>query len=242
MSIEPKIEQPNENTPANTTGVATTSGSVAESTSPESEKEINWKRFREAREVDRKKREEAERESARKAQENEALRAALESVVNKPVYQGSNSEQTEESEEQKIGRLVDARMADRDRKDAEVRAMKEEQELPQRLSSNFKDFNEICSEENIDYLQFHYPEIHAAFDKLPRNYDTWSDVYKTIKKLIPNPHSGKDQRKAEKNFTKPQSMAAPGVTSTTDSVPVMLDDKRREANWQRMQKVMKGGR
>ncbi len=241
MSVEPKIEQTNENTPANTQGAAPASSSVAESGAQESEKEINWKRFREAREVDRKKREEAERDSARKAQENEALRAALESVVNKPS-QNQSYEQSDETEEQKIGRLVDARMADRDRKEAEARAIRDQQELPNRLANNFSDFNQVCSSENLDYLEYHYPEVSAAFKNLPDSYDKWSNIYKAVKRFVANPDSRKDQGKAEKNFNKPQSMAAPGVTSTTDSVPMMLDEKRRQANWNRMQKVMKGGR
>lgn len=241
MSIEPKIEQTNENTPANTQGASAASGSVAESVAPETEKEINWKRFREARELDRKKREEAEREAARKAQENEALRAALESVVNKPS-QNNNYEPSDESEEQKIARLVDARIADKERKDAEARAIREQQELPQKLATHFNDFNQVCSAENLDYLEYHYPEVSAAFKNLPDSYDKWANIYKTVKRFVANPDSRKDQGKAEKNFNKPQSMAAPGVTTTTDGVPTMLDDKRRQANWNRMQKVMRGGR
>ena len=57
-----------------------------------------------------------------------------------------------------------------------------------------------------------------------------------------NPNSSKDQKKAENNFNKPQSMAVSGVSQTGDSAPMMLDDKKRSDNWSRMQRVMKGGR
>ena len=82
----------------------------------------------------------------------------------------------------------------------------------------------------------------APYKHLPDSYDKWAAIYKAVKRFVPNPDSGKDQRKAEKNFGKPQSMAVAGNTQTTDSAPMMLDDKRRQDNWNRMQKVMKGSR
>ncbi len=238
--VEPTVVETNEKSQGNITPGENRVDSSTTEASQDSEKEINWKRFREAREVDRKRREEAERESQKKAEENMALRAALESVVSRP-QQNTSYDQPEETEEQKITRLVDARMADRDKKDQEARAIREQQELPNRLSSNFSDFNQVCSSENLDYLEYHYPEISAAFKNLPDSYDKWSNIYKAVKRFVANPNSGKDQKKAEKNFGKPQSMAAPGVTSTTDNAPIMLDEKRRQDNWRRMQQRIKGG-
>lgn len=240
MTIETKLEQTNENTPANSAGIQLAPENIETSHPQESEKEINWKRFREARELDRKKREEAEREAAKKAQENDALRAALDSVINKAPSR--NSEEQEETEDQKLERMIEQRLSDRDRKSAQERAAKEQAELPQRLASNYNDFGQVCSEENLDYLEYHYPEITSAFKNQPDSYDKWSNIYKTIKRFVPNPDSRKDQSKADKNFKKPQSMSVPGVTSTTDSAPMMLDEKRRQDNWSRMQRVMKGGR
>ena len=35
-------------------------------------------------------------------------------------------------------------------------------------------------------------------------------------------------------------MSAPGISQTTDSAPIKMDEKRRAENWARMQKRMKG--
>jgi len=63
-----------------------------------------------------------------------------------------------------------------------------------------------------------------------------------VERFVPNTNSGKDAKKAEQNFNKPQSMAVPGATQTGDTAPMMLDEKRKVDNYARMMKVMKGGR
>ena len=52
-------------------------------TSQETEKDINWRKFREQRELDRKAKEEAIRKAAEKDAEAQALKAAMESLLNK---------------------------------------------------------------------------------------------------------------------------------------------------------------
>src|ERR1700743_1796492 len=53
--------------------------------STETLNEINWRKFRQEREIERKQKAESDRKSAEKAAEVEALKRALEAVVNKPV-------------------------------------------------------------------------------------------------------------------------------------------------------------
>jgi uncharacterized membrane protein YqiK len=213
---------------------------TAEPAQAENPQEINWRQFRENREKERKEREELERDRARKAEENAALKAALEVLANKPSNHSNNSEQPEETEEQRIRRqvkeMIDAQEKERERE----RLRKEVEEMPMRLQQNFTDFNAVCTNENLDYLEFHFPEIAAPYKHLPDSYEKWANIYKAVKRFVPNPNSGKDQKKAEKNFNKPQSMAVPGSTMTTDTPPSVLDDKRKESNWIRMQRRMKG--
>jgi hypothetical protein len=213
---------------------------TAENPQTENLQDINWKKFRENREKERKEREELERDRAKKAAENEALKAALEALANKPNPQSNDQDRPEETDEQRIRRQVKEAVEEREKAAEEARIKREAQELPQKLHQTYNDFDSVCSNENLDYLEFHYPEIAAPYKHLPDSYEKWANIYKAVKRFVPNPNSSKDQKKAEKNFNKPQSMAVPGSTMTTDTPPTVLDDKRKESNWLRMQRRMKG--
>lgn len=211
----------------------------------ESIQDRNWKKFREDRELERRQREEAEKRAAQKSAEAEALKAAMESILNKqPMPQNTNHNQwgDEKTEDQKIEEKIQAALQKQQNRFDEERRQREAAEVPQRLAQTYSDFNNVCSTENLDYLEYHYPEIAGAFKTAPDTFDKWSNIYKAIRKLVPNPDSTKEKKKVENNVNKPQSMAVAGTTQTGDSAPQILDDKRRADNWQRMQKVMKGGR
>ncbi len=214
----------------------------------ESQEEINWRKFREQREIDRKQKEAAEKRALEKDAEASALKAAMEAILNKKstnsvdVSSNQYSNDEELSEDERIQRKVDAALTIKEREYEERRKQKELAEYPQKLNSAYKDFNQVCSSENLDYLEFHYPEVAKAFRNQPDGFDKWSDIYAAVKRFVPNINNKKDQAKAEKNFNKPQSMTVSGATQTGDSAPVHLDDKRRSDNWARMQRVMKGGR
>ena len=217
------------------------------SESQETPEQINWKKFREQREIERKQKEAAERKASEKQAEAEALKAAMEAILDKKPngqsYSNENQYSNEdETEEQKIDKRVNAALEARERQYEQQRAQKDQQELLPRLSQTYSDFNQVCNQENLDYLEYHYPEIARAFKNVPDGFDKWSDVYKTVKRFVPNTDSKKEQVKAEKNFNKPQSMTVPGVTQVGDTSPMQLDDKRRSDNWKRMQAVIKGGR
>jgi hypothetical protein len=210
---------------------------------PETQEQINWKRFREARDQERKQKEAAEKLASQKAAEAEALKAALDALVNKNQPTTHSQEyQEEETEDQKIEKKIAAALAEREKRYEEERRRRDQETFPQRLVENYRDFNQVCNTENLDYLEYHYPEVAAPFKLLPDGYDKWAAVYQAVKKFVPNTNSKKDQVKAEKNFTKPQSMSVGGSTATGDNPPIMLDDKRRSDNWARMQKIMKGGK
>lgn len=214
---------------------------------PESQEQINWKKFREQREIERKQKDAAEKKAIEKEAEAQALKAAMDAILNKQSsnqVQHSNQyqEQEEESEDQRIQKKVDAALMARERSMEEQRIKSEIVNLPNKLAESYKDFNEVCSVENLDYLEYHYPEVAEAFKDRPDSFKKWEAVYKAVKRFVANPNSNKEQKKAEKNFNKPQSMAVSGATQTSDGAPMILDDKRRSDNWSRMQKVMKGGR
>lgn len=212
----------------------------------ETQEQINWKKFREAREVERKQREAAEKKAAEKEAEAIALKAAMDALLTKttPHYQPNqyqnNNESVELSDDERIQQRVDAAFAKREQAEAEARSKREQAEFPQRLTSTYNDFNQVCSPDNLDYLEYHYPEVAAAFKHAPDGYDKWSNIYKAVKRFVPNTDSKKESNKAEKNFNKPQAMSIAGKTQVGDTAPQTMDDKRRSDNWARMQRVMKG--
>jgi hypothetical protein len=210
-----------------------------ENKTTEDTQEQNWRKFREAREKERKEKEAAEKRAIEREAEAAALKAAMEALVNKP-QPTSQSEESEETEEQRIERKVQEMLLKNQRKMEEERQKKEIAELPQKLQHTFGDFNQVCSQENLDYFQYHYPEVAAGFKHAPDTFETWANLYKAMKRFIPNPDSKKDQARIEKNLNKPQSLSLPGMTQTGDHAPTEITEKRRQDNWARMQRVMKG--
>jgi hypothetical protein len=211
----------------------------------ETPEQINWRKFREQREIERKQKLEAERKAAEKEVEASALKAAMDAILNKKSHDSSTVHEEvdeEETEDQRIEKKINAAIQIREQQLEEKQRQREAAEYPQKLVSAYKDFNQVCSADNLDYLEYHYPEIAKAFGHMPDGFDKWASVYQAVKRFVPNTESKKEQAKAERNFAKPQSMAVSGATQTGDNAPIYLDDKRRSDNWARMQRVMKGGR
>lgn len=211
---------------------------------PDTQEQINWRKFREVRDQERKAKEESDRIAAQKSAEAEALKKAMEALLNKPQSQQTQQSYVshdEMTDEQRIEALIDSRFKQRMQQEEQARLQRDAEEAPYRLKREYKDYDQVCSQENLDYVAFHYPEVANAFTGRPDGYEKWVDIYKAVKRFVPNPDSKKDSQKADKNFTKPQSMSVPGVAQTGDTAPQKLDDKRRADNWSRMQRIMKGG-
>lgn len=211
----------------------------------ESEQDKNWKKWRENRQ---KEREEAAKESEARIKaekEAQALRQALEAVVNKTSRTSSNESNDngndEETEESRIERKVKAAMAARE---IEYQRQREEQELkeyPTKLNKTYNDFQQVCSAENLDYLEFHHPELAKSFAHRKDGFEKWSDIYNAVKRYVPNTNSQRDANKAEKNLQKPQSLSHSSLSSSgTPSSPHIISEKKRAENWARMQRTLKG--
>lgn len=220
--------------------------STAESDTPFSAEEninqINWRKFRQEREKERKAKEDSDRRANEKEREATALKAAMETLLNKNQQAPQRYEEEDETEEQRIEKKVNAVLERRERANEEDRRKREVADLPVMLTKTYSDFNTVCTEENLDYLEYHYPEVVAGYKNQPDSFDKWQNIYKAAKRFIPNTDSKKEQAKIEKNLSKPQSMSVPGSTQTGDHSPTQLSDKRRADNWNRMQRVLKGAK
>lgn len=218
----------------------------------ESQEDPNWRAFREARKKDRADREAAERRAADKEAEATALKAAMDAVLSAKSspsqqayqqYYGMNQEQPDETEEQRIDRKVSEQIAKREQHYEQQRAEQEQREYPKRLMKDMPDFNQVCSQENLDYLDFHYPEVSRPLQRLGEGYDKWHDTYHAVKKLIPNHGAAKkDSARADINSNKPRSISSTGPSPTGEAPRESFQDTeaRRAANWSRMQRTMKG--
>lgn len=216
------------------------------------ENKKNWAEFRATREAERKAREEAERRAHEKAAEAEALKAALEAAL-KPIqnqYQqqpqfqqqdlyGYGQQQPQESDDARIQRKVEEALQKRYALEEQKRKEREALEMPQKLQSTYNDFNKVCTPENLDYLEYHHPEIARGYALAPESFDKWAGIYQAIKKHIPNNNNNRDAIRANQNLSKPQSLSRPGAASGGHAMPeAHLTEERKAANYARMQAIM----
>jgi hypothetical protein len=212
---------------------------VATPTEQETPDQINWKKFREQREIDRKQKDEATKRALEKEAEAQALKAALEAIVNKPNI-NQNNEMPEETEDDRIQKKIEAALAKERHRVAEENKQREAQDLPNKIQMNLKDFDKVCSSQNIDYLEYHYPEVTAGYKHMPESYEKWNAVYHAVKKLVPNSDQKKEAARADQNLNKPQAFNS--NNNLQGAMPnkgaVHLTDERRAQNWERMRKEL----
>lgn len=221
----------------------------ADASEAENEKDRNWRAFREARKKERADREAAEARAADKEREVAALKAAMEAAFvgreNMQSSQISNKgygyQEEQESEDHRIEKKVQAALEQREAVAERARLERAQQEYPTRLRKEHPDFDQVVSQENLDYLDYHYPEVSRPIQRLGDGYEKWEDVYKAVIKFVPNNKTAKqDAQKADSNFSKPRSMSSAGLSQNTQApMATSLSEDRKAENWARMQKAMR---
>lgn len=212
----------------------------------ENPEDPNWRAFREGRKQDRIAREAAEKKAAEKQEEVAALKAAMEAAFAKEAPQQQQRQQydayADETEDERIEKKVTAALAAREAQSERMRLENEQREYPQRLQQHFPDFQQTISNENLDYLDYHYPEVSRPLQRLGDGYDKWHDIYKAVKKFVPNNQTAKKEAaRADNNFNKPKSMSSQSVTPEAGQRQSWQDiEQRRAARWEEMQKIRKG--
>lgn len=211
----------------------------------ETQEDPDWRAVREQRKADRKAREEAERRAAEKAAEAEAMKAAMEALLNKQSFNTQNHNyfnENEETEEQRIAKKVDEALRQREAKYKQEREEEERRSFPQRLRRDFSDFDKVCDPENLDYLEYHHPEIATPYKYMPEGYEKWSAIYKAAKKYVPNTETKREIARMNDNLSKPASISSPGTTqpASTGKPAHILTEQQKMRNWERMTERMKG--
>lgn len=246
MSEEKKEEVKTENAQKQEQPTQPQSTPEAQKAQEETPEMINWRRFREERAKERKQKEEVDRQLKEEKARAEAFKAALESITSKPASQSphanmQNDFSEEESEDSKIERKVNELLTKKQQESERERMRKEAEELPQTINKHMPDFSRVCSQENCDYFEYHYPEVAQAYAAMPEGFDKWSSLYKAIKRFVPNIDGKKEMAKAEKNLAKPQSASQNGFFmghGTAQASSARLSEEQKAANWQRMQREM----
>lgn len=239
---------------------------IAEQETPE---QINWRIVRKnieekkAKEAEEKLKLEEARKAAREDQyKKDQQIAELTTMVSKLMSQNSGAPITKEQQQQIIDELEDENIAT----GAEVKnfvkkfvpdlikealskveeekqskkAQKEKEELPQRLVKAHKDFNEVMQQENFAYLDYHYPEVSYALEKLPDSFDKWSNIYSAIKKLVPRTEH-KDIKRLESNAAKPQSMTSLNSPPSSEvGFGKPLTEQEKKDNYRRLTELAAG--
>lgn len=224
-----------------------TAAPVQENTTPQVEEQpviksesnqANWRKFREEREKDRKARLEAEKIAEQKKAEAEALKAAMETLLVKPVHIPEPAFHVESNGEDVIEKKIQMALEKERQKYENEQRQREQQQLPQKLEQTYRDFNQVCSTENLDYLEYHYPEVASAFKYMPDGFEKWSSIYQSVKRFVPQGHK-EDQKRIEQNMMKPQT-SSPSLTDTKpEGSSWKLTEERKRANWERMQRERK---
>ena len=175
----------------------------------------------------------------------------MEALVSKPgptpsayqQYYGMQQGAEEDTEEQRIEKKVNDILTAREVRYKQEAAAKEAQELPNKLSQTYPDFNTIVSQENLDYLDYHYPEVSRPLQRLHDDFSKWTDIYNAVKRFVPNTTNAKlDSQKAEANQMKPKSISTPGVTPPGEKSLESWQsiEQRRAVRYAEMQRIAKG--
>lgn len=195
------------------------------------ENQENWKKFREEKIKERKAREEAERLAKQKMQEAEALKKAMEAILEtqkapQQTNQNYNNIFNDEDEEKRIQRLIDDRLNQERKKYQEDLARTEAQRLPELIQQNMPDFNQVCTQENVDYLYYKNPSLAKSLEIVPDSYNKWAAVYEAVKGLVPM-LTKNESNIIQRNLAKPQSAAAVLTDTQPETQGWQLTEKRK---------------
>jgi hypothetical protein len=227
------------------------SSNTQESQVEETQEQINWRKVREKREQDRIAQEEALKKSQQKDQKIAELTELIQSI-----QPNQNTNLTKEQEQKVIADLLDEdiptggevknflkqyipnavnEILKQQSAEQEKRRQEEErQNLGSNLQKKHTDFYNVVNEDNIAYLDYHYPEVSEALTALPEGVNKWSKIYSTVKKLVPS-NSDNSTARIERNMNKPQPGAISSSSPSAEmSIGKSLTEAQKAENYKRL--------
>lgn len=205
---------------------------------PENEDEtpekINWKKFREKRAKEQREAEQARIEKEKAEQQAALLKEALKNQINK-----QESDSPWNPDEDYI-KKSDLDLILRERLEKE-RAEQESANLPSRLKSHMPDFDQVCTEENTAYLEYHHPEIAEEINDISDPFKKWRSLHRAIKTNVPNYTQSpeKNRQKIEKNLSKPQSSSTISDLGKSEIIAQLSEEQKRQ-NWKKIMEITGG--
>jgi hypothetical protein len=116
----------------------------------------------------------------------------------------------------------------------------EQKNLPNAIKKRHADFLDVVQEENLAYLNYHYPDVANALDSLPDNINKWTSVYNTVKKLVPISNR-RDADTVERNMQKPQAVSMSSAPQATEKgYGKTLTQAEKKVNYERLQELARG--
>ena len=211
---------------------------------PLDDKEKNWRAFLEKRKEDqkaledeRKRNQELESQNARRAKEIEDLKLAFQAMAEKKDnnYDDDNSDDPKKAIQDEVNRILSQKEAERDQRDRQERIRKETLEIKEQMP----DLVEVCSHDNLAYLEYYHPEIAIPLAKMPDGLEKTKLAYQAVKKHVKM--NKKEQNKIEQNLSKPKSLhSSLSNESQKEESSAVMSDKRKTETWQKMQRLMSG--
>jgi hypothetical protein len=133
-----------------------------------------------------------------------------------------------------VQQAVDKALAQEREQRRREQEQEEKSRVFQRVVSQMPDYQSVVSNENIAYLELHYPEVARGLAALPADYQKLADVYSAIKRFVPATQSS-DAKRAERNLAKPQYVANTTANPGSEAgSPRIISEEQRRANYQRM--------
>ena len=210
----------------------------------ESDEDKNWKAFLEKRkeeakefEVEKEKVRQLEADKARWEKEKEIMKEAFVAAVEKKDSAPFPDEDDEE--DRKFNERFEKKYQERESE----RVKREHQNKLEReiieIKNEMPDLQEVCSQENIAYLEYYHKPTAKALAAMPDGIEKTKLAYQAIKQYVKM--GTKEKEKIEQNLSKPKSVHSNFSNETQkEESSGHLSDKRRNEVYQKMQRLISG--
>ena len=209
----------------------------------ESDEDRNWKAFLEKRkeetkafEAEKEKNRQLEADRVRWEKEKEIMKEAFVAAVEKKEPAAFPDDEDEEKRfNERFEKKFQERESTRIKKDQDERLQREMVEIKNQMP----DLVEVCSQDNIAYLEYYHPEIAIPLGKMPDGFEKTKLAYQAIKKHVKM--ATKEKEKIEQNIAKPKSVHSNFSNETQkEESSGHMSDKRKDQVYQKMQRLISG--